>query len=167
MFETGWHTGAFFRCIIRPGLHHRVYEGPPDGTPRVRLGPEEINVDFVRPYKIRALFVNDVYLAVQFKVPTVLHMSGFMKPGMLVWTNVRRGNDWWARLVDACMVDALGCPPEDDDDNDAGLLYIRNTRRLALARSTASSVPAGNEPKPQTDQDQASAASGSRTRIAD
>jgi len=66
----------------------------------VRLGPEEIMVDFARPYKIYALFVNDVYLAVQIKIPEQLNMSGFTKPSMMVWSNMRRGNEWWARLID-------------------------------------------------------------------
>ena len=98
--DQGWQTGAYFRHIIRPGLAHRVYDGPPDGTQRVRLGPEEIMVDFARPYKIYALFVNDVYLAAQIKIPEQLNMSGFTKPSMMVWSNMRRGNEWWARLID-------------------------------------------------------------------
>jgi len=67
----------------------------------VRLGPEEVMVDFVRPYKIYALFVNDVYLAAQIKIPEQLNMSGFISPSMYVWSNVRRGDEWWARLIDA------------------------------------------------------------------
>ena len=99
--DQGWKTGAYFRHIVRPGLAHRVYDGPPDGTPRVRLGPEEVMVDFVRPYKIYALFVNDVYLAAQIKIPEQLNMSGFISPSMYVWSNVRRGDEWWAKLHDA------------------------------------------------------------------
>ena len=75
MFRPGWCIGAWFKCISRPGLHHRVYEGPPDGTPRVRLGPEEILVDFNRPYRIKALFTNTTFSAVQFKV-TKTHSDG-------------------------------------------------------------------------------------------
>ena len=141
-FDRGWHIGAYFRCILRPGLAHRVYEGPPDGTPRVRLGPEEINVDFARPYKIRALFINDVYLAVQFKVPSVLHMSGFLKPGMMLWTNVRRGDDWWARLVEPSMANGLGYPPGADSDEEQQFRCMA-TRRLALVPRSASVAPAG------------------------
>ncbi len=99
--DRGWQTGAYFRHIIRPGLAHRVYDGPPDGTPRVRLGPEEIMVDFARPYKIYALFINDVYLAVQIKIPEQLNMSGFISPSMMVWSNMRRGDKWSATLIDA------------------------------------------------------------------
>ena len=93
-------------------------------------------------------------------------MSGFMKPGMLVWTNVRRGDDWWARLVDASMASFLGYPPDEVDDEE-GLPFIRNTRRLALASSSASSVPAGNEPNYQADRDEVSATTGIRTSNAD
>ena len=139
--DRGWHTGAYFRCIIRPGLAHRVYEGPPDGTQRVRLGPEELHVDFSRPYKIHALFVNDVYLAVQFKVPAVLNMSGFIKPGMLVWTNVRRGDDWWARLIDASLArDLIGASlgPLGADSDEEQQFRCLAVRRLELAPSAAS-----------------------------
>ena len=135
--DRGWHTGAYFRCIIRPGLADRVYDGPPDGTQRVRLGPEEIMVDFTRPYKIRALFVNDVYLAVQFKAPAVWTMSGVVKPGMMVWTNVRRGDDWWARLIDPSLARDLQNPPGIDSDEGQQFSCIA-TRRFALAPSSAS-----------------------------
>ena len=136
--DEGWHVGAYFRCIIRMGLAHRIYEGPPDGTQRLRIGPEEVHVDFSRPYKIRAIFVNDVYLAVQFKVPTVLNMSGFVRPGMNVWTNVRRGDEWWARLVDASVAQDLINPTGADNPVDEllGLPWV-TVRRLELAPSTA------------------------------
>ena len=98
--DPGWKTGAYFRHIIRPGLSHRVYDGPPDGTARVRIAPEEIMVDFARPYQIHALFVNDVYLAAQIKIPKQWMMSGLVKPSTMVWSNIRRGDDWWAKLID-------------------------------------------------------------------
>ena len=125
--DRGWKTGAYFRHIIRPGLAHRVYEGPPDGTSRVRLGPEEVMVDFARPYKIYALFVNDVYLAVQIKIPEQLYMSGYLKPSMMVWSNVRRGDEWWARLIDPDVARDLqnsqGC--EDDEGQQSQSLKIK------------------------------------------
>ena len=142
MFEPGWHIGAFFWCILRPGFHNRVYEGPPDGTPRVRLGPEEINIDFTRPYKIRALFCNHTFSAVQFKAPGALTMDGFVKPGMMVWTNVRRGHDWWAKLIHASLT--LDLPP-DEDDAEEGSSILQDVRRPASASGFAPTVPAWNE----------------------
>ena len=142
MLSPGWHIGAFFRCILRPGLHNRVYEGPPDGTPRVRLGPEEINVDFTRPYKIRALFCNHTFSAVQFKAPAALTMNGFIKPGMMVWTNVRRGHDWWARLVHTSLIDD---PAADDEESGEGSAIIRDVRRPVSTPRFAPTVPAWNE----------------------
>jgi len=108
----------------------------------VRLGPEEINVDFARPYKIRALFINDVYLAVQFKVPSVLHMSGFVRPGMILWTNVRRYDDWWARLIEPTLAGALQDPPGVDSDEEQQFRCLA-TRRLALVPRSAPVAPAG------------------------
>ena len=141
MFEPGWHIGAWFRCNLRPGFHNRVYDGPPDGTERVRLGPEEINVDFSRPYQIRALFCNHTFSAVQFMAPAVLNMDGFVKPGMLVWTNVRRYLDWWARLVDA---NAVGPLPEDfpgAEDTEAGSPILRDARCPGPSAGPALAAP--------------------------
>ena len=142
MFKPGWHIGADFRCIMRQGLHHRVYEGPLDGTPRVRLGPEEITVDFSRPYRIRAMFCNHTFSAVQFKAPKSLMMNGMMKPGMMVWTNVRCGNDWWADLMLANMDDPL---PVEDDESGEGSVMIKPRRRSISAPRIAPTVPAWNE----------------------
>ena len=140
MFKPGWHIGAYFRCIIRRGLHHRVYEGPPDGTPRVRLGPEEITVDFTKTYRIRALFCNTTYSAVQFKVPETL--SGVQRPSMMVWINVRRRNDWWADLVHA----SLGKPvPADDDGRIGESIVVTPSRRSISSPRFAPTVPAWNE----------------------
>ena len=141
MFEPGWHIGAWFRCNLRPGFHHRVYDGPPDGTARVRLGPEEINVDFSKPYQIRALFCNHTFSAVQFKAPAVLNMDGFVRPGMLVWTNVRRYTDWWARLVDASTVGPL---PESfpwGEDTEEGSPILRDARCPGPSVGPALTVP--------------------------
>jgi hypothetical protein len=104
MFEPGWKIGAFFRCIQRPGFHNRIYDGPPDGTVRTRIGPDEIEINFSRPYKIRALFCNSTYSAVQFKTPPVARDDGSIQSGRLVWTNVRRHNAWWATLIDASVL---------------------------------------------------------------
>ena len=129
--DQGWKTGACFRHIMRPGLAHRVYDGPPDGTARVRLGPEEVMVDFARPYKIYALFINDVYLAVQIKIPEQLNMSGFSNRSRMVWSNMRRGDDWWARLIDPDLSRDLQRTLGREDDtekqhySDRGCLAIR------------------------------------------
>ena len=109
---------------------------------RVRLGPEEISVDFSRPYRIRALFCNHTYSAVQFKAPKSLMMDGILKPGMMVWTNVRRGNDWWADLVLASMGETI---PVDDDEIGEGSVVIRPKRRSISAPRFAPTVPAWNE----------------------
>ena len=103
MFKPGWHVGAYFRCHNRRGLHHRVYEGPPEGTPRVRLGPEEITIDFTKAYRIKALFCNETFSAVQFKVLKTSRNGSVSH--MKVWTNVRRGGDRWADIVHPSMGD--------------------------------------------------------------
>ena len=117
----GWTIGAQFK--LKHNTHHRVYEGPPDGTPRVRLGPEEVFVDFNRIYRVTGIYANALYTAVSFKVPSlddVKANAGKAKgandpdddeddvykikpPGSLpttVWTNIRRDEVWWAKLVD-------------------------------------------------------------------
>jgi hypothetical protein len=99
MFKPGWHIGAYFRCHKKRGFHHRIYEGPPDGTERVRLGPNEIEVDFSRAFRVRALFCNETYSAVQFKVKNTLP-DGSIK-SLKVWTNIRKGGEWWADVVHA------------------------------------------------------------------
>ena len=137
MFKPGWHIGAYFRCITRRGLHHRVYEGPPDGTPRVRLGPEEITVDFTKAYCIKALFCNRTYSAVQFKA--LKTFSDGTTSNLRIWTNVRRGNDWWADLVHASM----GEPAPTGDDGDLGeSLVVTPTGRSTSASRFAPTVPA-------------------------
>jgi hypothetical protein len=97
MFKPGWHIGAYFRCHQKRGFHHRVYEGPPDGTERVRLGPNEIEVDFSRAFRVRALFCNETYSAVQFKVQKTLPDGSIRS--LKVWTNIRKGGEWWADVV--------------------------------------------------------------------
>jgi hypothetical protein len=97
MFKPGWHIGAYFRCHKKRGFHHRVYEGPPDGTERVRLGPNEITIDFSRAFQVKALFCNETYSAVQFRVKHTLP-DGSTK-SQKVWTNIRKGGDWWAEVV--------------------------------------------------------------------
>ena len=82
---------------MKRGFHHRVYEGPPDGTERVRLGPEEIIVDFSKAFRVRALFCNETFSAVQFKVQKTLEDGSIRS--LRVWTNIRRGGEWWADIV--------------------------------------------------------------------
>ena len=100
LFITGWSVGAFFQHRQRRGFSHRVYDGPPDGTLRHRIGPESLVVDFMRPYKIVALFFNDVYLAAQFRVPAAVMMDGRMQEAKSVWGNMRKGSLWLCELVD-------------------------------------------------------------------
>ena len=94
-----WEIGAEFEFFHN--TLHRVYEGPPDGTPRVRLSPEEIFVDFEKTYTILSVFANKTFTSVEFMAEefdpevSVLHASGYRN----VWTNVRRGGIWWAGIV--------------------------------------------------------------------
>ena len=102
---------AFFRCIDRPGHHHRIYKGPPDGTPHVRLGPDEVPIYFSKPYRIKAMFANETFSSVQFEVPQT-HSDGstlYIK----VWANIRRQGDWWAEILDSSTVEELGELPHD------------------------------------------------------
>ena len=115
--DSKWKIGAYFRHTNRRGLAHRVYDGPPDGTIRDRIGPEILMVDFERPYKIVALFMNDLHFSVQFKVPGAVMMSGWKTRSRVVWGNVRRGSDWWATLVHPDP--AYIRDQESDDDNDS------------------------------------------------
>ena len=109
----GWTIGAKFE--LKHNTHHRVYEGPPDGTPRVRLGPDEIYVDFDRVYQVTEMYANSLFTAVSFKVPdlddaktsnpdgneeNVYEIKPPGSPPTIVWTNVRRKEVWWAKLVD-------------------------------------------------------------------
>ena len=91
------------------------------------MGPEEINVDFTRPYQIKAMFANEMFSAVQLKAPYVKGdgSTGFLK----VWTNVHRRSDWWAEILDA-----------------AGIL---NAPALTPAASAPSATSAGRSASPQ------------------
>ena len=129
-WPTGWTIGAQFK--FRHNTHHRVYEGPPDGTPRVRLGAEEVFIDFNRVFRVTGMFANSLFSAVSFRVPNLDDVAGGVykarggndpesdvddvyevkRPGSLpttVWTNVRRNTVWWAKLV---------CTDASDDEND-------------------------------------------------
>ena len=64
-----------------------------------------------------------------------------MKPGMLVWTNVRRYTDWWARLVDAsAAVDFPDCFSEAED-TEGGSTIMRDARGPAAADGPALTAP--------------------------
>ena len=69
-------------------------------------------------------------------------MDGFVKPGMMVWTNVRRGNDWWADLLHASNGDAI---PIDDEESGEGSAVIGDKRRPVSTPRFAPTVPAWNE----------------------
>ena len=97
MFKPDWCIGAYFRFHKKRGFHHRVYEGPPDGTERVRLGPNEITIDFSRTFQVKALFCNETYSAVQFRVKHTLPDGS--TTSQKVWSNIRKGGDWWAEIV--------------------------------------------------------------------
>jgi len=127
-----------------------VYEGPPDGTPRVRLGPEEVLVDFNKPYRIKALFCNSTFSAVQFKVPKT-HSDGSTS-NLKVWTNVRRDNDWWAEVIDASIgmssllartlpLDNPEVPDEGGSNNLIVLTKAHPSRRDAQTPKTSAPRP--------------------------
>ena len=69
-------------------------------------------------------------------------MDGFVKPGMMVWTNVRRGHDWWAKLVHASLT--LDLPP-DEDESEEGSSIVHDVRRPVSTSRFAPTVPAWNE----------------------
>ena len=135
LFRPGWKIGAFFSCIDRPGLAHRIYEGPPDGTPRVRLGPDAVPVDFSRPYQIKAMFANEVFSAVQFNVPQT-HADGSTS-NVKVWKNVCRRNDRWAEIIDSGASWGLGndFPGPDDADSSPPAQITSAGSRSSSART--------------------------------
>ena len=143
MFRPGWCIGAWFRCLNRRGLHHRVYEGPPDCTPRVRLGPEEILIDFTRPYCIKALFCNSMFSAVQFKA--LKTFSDGTTSTLKVWTNVRRGSDWWAEIVDASFGEQTPSAEHSGSPEEGGasdLIVLTPSRRTRTVQQCPAPVPA-------------------------
>ena len=107
---SGWSIGATFRFC--GNASHRIYEGPPDGTPRVRIGPEELYMDFTETFRISGIYVNPLFTAVSFKVagasdcdPSESELEDICadKPAgeqlTTVWTNARKHSTWWAKLV--------------------------------------------------------------------
>ena len=69
-------------------------------------------------------------------------MDGFIKPSMMVWTNVRRGRDWWAELLHASLGDEI---PADDAESGEGSAIVRDVRRPVPTPRFAPTVPAWNE----------------------
>ena len=58
---------------------------------------------------------------------------------MKVWTNVRRGNDWWADIVHASM----GEPAPTGDDGGIGeSIVVTSSQRSESAPRFAPTVPA-------------------------
>jgi hypothetical protein len=112
-----WTVGALFK--FRNNTCHRVYEGPPDGTPRVRIGQDELFVDFNGTFRVSGIYVNTTFTAVSFKVAGVSKddsseselddIYSDKPPGTApttVWTNVRKRDVWWAKVVSASDLDA-------------------------------------------------------------
>ena len=89
-----WKIGAKFRCTANPDgsrgrFAHRIYKHPPHGGHRARhILAADLYCDFTKTYTIKAIFVSQQWLAVQFEVDDTL-----------VWTNVRKNNEWWAEIV--------------------------------------------------------------------
>ena len=86
---------------------------------------------------------------------------------MLVWTNVRRGNFWWAKLVDASVARDLPGNHAEEDDTEGGSSIVR-ALRPASASGPAPTVPAWNElDHDSTLRDEVFAATGIRICNAD
>ena len=102
-----WSIGIHFKFMHNTA--HRVYEGPPDGTPRVRLSSEELHVDFNKIYQVTGIYADRTWTAVSFEVtterPQTIHtVSSYQYDGseppayaVTVWTNIRKNQIWWAR----------------------------------------------------------------------
>ena len=60
---------------------------------------------------------------------------------MLVWTNVRRYTDWWARLVDASTVGNLPGSFSEEEDTEGGSSILRDARLPGPSDGPALTVP--------------------------
>jgi hypothetical protein len=85
-----WTIGVHFKFLHN--CAHRVYEGPPDGTPRVRLSSNELFVDFNKIHRVTGIYADRTWTAVSFEV-TPTDQEGHVT----VWTNVRKDSIWWAK----------------------------------------------------------------------
>jgi hypothetical protein len=103
-----WTIGVHFEFMHNTA--HRVYEGPPDGTPRVRLSSEELHIDFNKIYQVTGIYADSTWTAVSFEVipgqddKTLHTVTSYQydrstPPGgaVTVWTNVRKKHVWWAK----------------------------------------------------------------------
>ena len=103
-----WSIGVHFKFSLNTA--HRIYEGPPDGTPRVRLSSEELYVDFDKIYKVKGIYADKTWTAVSFEVfptsddrvssTTASYGYDGAAPNdgaVTVWTNVRKNHLWWAK----------------------------------------------------------------------
>ena len=103
-----WSIGVHFKFLNNTA--HRVYEGPPDGTPRVRLSSEELHIDFDKIYQVKGIYADKMWTAVSFEViptpedRTKCTITSFGYDGsaprdgaVTVWSNVRKNHVWWAK----------------------------------------------------------------------
>jgi hypothetical protein len=103
-----WSIGVHFKFMHN--TCHRIYEGPPDGTPRVRLSSEELHIDFSKIYQVTGIYADSTWTAVSFEVIPTLDDKTFhtvtsyrhdgtqpQNGAVTVWTNVRKNHIWWAR----------------------------------------------------------------------
>ena len=106
LLPPGWIPGARFRLTegvrrcddgaLRAntnGFVHRIYHGPPDGSPRRHLQIDEVWFDATAKHRITGIYFDKEWTAVQFcPAPD-------RRPLEKVWTNVRHRNHWWAEIV--------------------------------------------------------------------
>jgi hypothetical protein len=103
-----WKLGARFRFTANPTcdpnirFEHRIYWLPPmewgdwDPVPSrltQAIPRSEVYCDFNGVHTVQAIFVNVKWTAVQIK------LRDQHENDVLVWTNVRKRNDWWAAVV--------------------------------------------------------------------
>jgi hypothetical protein len=96
-----WKLGARFRftanptCDINKKFQHKIYWVPPIENIglSVSVPRSEVYCDFNGVHTVQAIFVNVKWTAVQIK------LRDQHENDVLVWTNVRKRNDWWAAVV--------------------------------------------------------------------
>ena len=106
LLPPGWIPGAYFRLTAgvrrrhdgalrantTHGFVHRIYDGPPDGSHRHHLRSTQVWFDATAAHRITGIYFDQEWTAVQF-CP-----ASDRRPWEKVWTNVRRGNQWWAEI---------------------------------------------------------------------
>ena len=103
-------VGKYFRFAMLhvKGFAHKVYTGPPDQDhPSKQIERNVLCIDFRANYKVTAVYESESWLSFQFKV----------KQGndeRKVWTNARKHESWWVRVVRGPII---GDEVSSDDDD--------------------------------------------------